>query len=107
MIIFNLLVECYIINYTLCLLQRSFKFFVCEFVQVYEWLGRFVICRDTMAKLLVAFQEETCAILQIHSIRWLSHGLVMERFTFCMLTILEAWKSDEPTWHHNITFLQF
>ena len=61
-----------------------------------------------MAKLLVAIREETCAVLQIHSIRWLSHiGLVMERLIFCMPAILEAWESNEPTWYHNITSLQF
>ena len=59
MIIFNLLIECNIVNDTLYLLQRSVKFFVCEFVHVYEWLERSIICRDIMAKLLVAFQEET------------------------------------------------
>ena len=89
-----------------CLLQKSLKFFVCKFVQVYEWLWRSVIRRDTMAKLLVAFREETHAILQIHSARWFSHGLVMERpLIFCMPAILEAWELDEPTWYHNITFL--
>ena len=35
-----------------------------------------------MAKLLVAFREETRAVLQIHSVRWLSRGLVMERLIF-------------------------
>ena len=60
-----------------------------------------------MVKLLVAFREETRAVLQIHSVRWLSHGLVMERLIFCMPAILEAWESDEPTWYHNITSLQF
>ena len=52
-----------------CLLQKSLKFFVCKFVQVYEWLGGSVIRKDIMAKLLVAFQEETCAVLQNHSVR--------------------------------------
>ena len=43
----------------------------------------------------------------ITHVRWLSHGLVMERLIFCMPAILEAWESDEPTWYHNITSLQF
>ena len=72
------------------LLQKSLKFFVCKFVQVYEWLGRSVIHRDITTKLLVAFQEKTHAVLQIHSVRWLSRGLVMEKLIFCMPTILEA-----------------
>ena len=31
-----------------------------------------------MAKLLVASQEETRAVLQIHSVRWLSCGLIRD-----------------------------
>ena len=73
-----------------CLLKKSMKFFVCKFVQVYEWFGRSVIRRDIIAKLLVAFREETHAVLQIPSVRWLSRGLVMERLNFCMPAILEA-----------------
>ena len=86
--------------------QKSFKFSVCKFVQVYEWLERFIIYKDVIAKLLVAFQEDICVVLQIQNIRWLSRGLVMERFIFCILAILEAWKSDEPTWYQNITSMQ-
>ena len=31
----------------------------------------------------------------------------MERLIFCMPAIFEAWESDEPTWYHNITSVQF
>jgi hypothetical protein len=58
----------------------------------YEWLGRSVIRRGIMEKLLLAFREETRVVLQIHSMRWLSRGLVMERFIFCIPAILEAWE---------------
>jgi hypothetical protein len=58
--------------------------------KVYEWLGRFVIQRDIMEKLLLAICEETQKVLQIHNVRWLSCGLVMERSIFCMPAILEA-----------------
>jgi hypothetical protein len=65
--------------------------------KVYEWLGTSVIRKGIMEKLLLAFREETRVVLQIHSVRWLSHGLVIERFIFCMPTILEAWEEQEPT----------
>jgi hypothetical protein len=75
--------------------------------KVYEWLGRSVIRRGIMEKLLLAFHEETRVVLQIHSVRWMSHGLVMERFIFCMPAILEALEEQEPNWYQNITSLQF
>ena len=40
---------------TSLLVTKINQVLVCGFVQVYEWLGRSVICRDIMAKLLVAF----------------------------------------------------
>jgi hypothetical protein len=70
-------------------------------------LGRSVIRRGIMEKLLLAFHEETRVVLQIHSVRWMSHGLVMERFIFCMPAILEALEEQEPNWYQNITSLQF
>ena len=75
--------------------------------KVYEWLGRSVIRRGTLAKLLLAFREETRVVLQIHSVRWLSRGMVMERLVFCMPAILESWQAEEPIWYKNIISLQF
>jgi hypothetical protein len=58
-----------------------------------SWL--FVVC------------EETQVVLQIHNVRWLSCGLVMERLIYCMPTNLEAWEEEESIWYENMTSLQF
>ena len=58
--------------------------------KVCEWLGRSVIRRGTLAKLLLAFHEETRVVLHIHSVRWLSHDMIIERMVFCMPAILES-----------------
>jgi hypothetical protein len=60
-----------------------------------------------MEKLLLAFCKETQVVLQIHNVKWLFRGLVMERFIFCMPSILEAWKEEEPIGYEEITSLQF
>jgi hypothetical protein len=74
---------------------------------VYEWLGKSVICRGVLEKLLLVFREESRAALQIHLVRWLSRSLVMERLVFCMPAILEIWKVEKPTWYKDLTSLQF
>ncbi|KAG0593808.1 hypothetical protein M758_UG021100 [Ceratodon purpureus] len=75
--------------------------------KVYEWLGRSVIWQGMLAKLLLAFREETRVVLQIHSVPWLSRGMVMERMVFCMPAILESWQAEELVWYTNITSLHF
>ena len=37
--------------------------------KVYEWLEQSVVRRGTLAKLLLAFREETRVVLQIYSVR--------------------------------------
>ena len=73
--------------------------------KVYEWLGRSVIWRGTLVKLLLAFCEETRVFLHIHSVRWLSRGMDMKRMISCMLAILESWQAEEHAWYTNITSL--
>ena len=75
--------------------------------KMYEWLERSVIRRGTLAKLLLAFREETRMILQIHSIQWLSRGMIMKKMIFCMPAILESWQANKHAWYTNITSLQF
>jgi hypothetical protein len=58
--------------------------------KVYEWFGRSMIRRGTLAKLLLAFREETRVVMQIHSVRRLSRGMIMEMMVFCMPAILES-----------------
>ena len=53
--------------------------------KIYEWLGRSVIRPGTLAKLLLAFREETRVVLQIHSVRWSSRDMVIEIYIFVCL----------------------
>ena len=46
-------------------------------------------------------------VLHIHSVRWLSHGMAMERMVFCIPVILESSQTEEHVWYTNITSLQF
>ena len=68
-----------------------------EFInEVYEWVrrssNRWKILKSWMNK----FDLHPLAILQFHSIRWLSWGQVLEWILYDMLVILDAFKWRRP-----------
>ncbi|MCO5609780.1 hypothetical protein L7F22_064012 [Adiantum nelumboides] len=62
--------------------------------KVYTWLGKSSNRHAEFSKLLKEFQLNDVKILQLHSVRWLSRGLVMARIVEVMPAILELWKEN-------------
>ncbi|KAH7277645.1 hypothetical protein KP509_39G060800 [Ceratopteris richardii] len=71
--------------------------------KVYSWLGKSSKRHAEMWQLMHEFAIMDGKALQIHSIRWLSRGQVMERLVNIMPVVLEQWKHHEKKWYGHAT----
>ncbi|KAH7440127.1 hypothetical protein KP509_04G092600 [Ceratopteris richardii] len=71
--------------------------------KVYSWLGKSSKRHAEMWQLMHEFAIMDGKALQIHSIRWLSRGQVMERLVHIMPVVLEQWKRREKKWYSHAT----
>ncbi|KAH7424117.1 hypothetical protein KP509_12G090700 [Ceratopteris richardii] len=71
--------------------------------KVYSWLGKSSKRHAEMWQLMHEFAIMDGKALQIHSIRWLSRGQVMERLVHIMHVVLEQWKHHEKKWYGHAT----
>ncbi|KAH7437452.1 hypothetical protein KP509_05G072900 [Ceratopteris richardii] len=72
--------------------------------KVYSWLGKSSKRHDELWKIMTEYDIVDMRALQIHSVRWLSRGQVMERLVNIMPAILKQWQCSEKKWYKNITF---
>ncbi|KAH7364992.1 hypothetical protein KP509_18G002600 [Ceratopteris richardii] len=71
--------------------------------KVYSWLGKSSKRHDELWKIMSDYDIVDMRALQIHSVRWLSRGQVMERLVNIMPAILMQWQRSEKKWYKNIT----
>ncbi|KAH7426346.1 hypothetical protein KP509_11G097500 [Ceratopteris richardii] len=60
--------------------------------KVYSWLGKSSKRHDELWKIMTEYDIVDMRALQIHSVRWLSRGQVMERLVNIMPAILKQWQ---------------
>ena len=60
--------------------------------KVYSWLGKSAKRHGELKSLMELFQIDKLQVLQIHQIRWLSRGHVMNRLVKIMPALLQEWK---------------
>ncbi|MCO5592330.1 hypothetical protein L7F22_046331 [Adiantum nelumboides] len=77
--------------------------------KVYSWLGRSAKRHTELWKIMSDYNIMDVKALQIHSVRWLSRGQVMERLVNIMPAVFEQWQRREKTWygHATIFVVQF
>ncbi|KAH7439135.1 hypothetical protein KP509_04G046800, partial [Ceratopteris richardii] len=68
-------------------------------IKVYSWLGKFSKRHDELWKIMSEYDMLDVKALQIHSVRWLSRGQVMERLVNMMPAILQQWEQSEKKWY--------
>ncbi|KAH7439136.1 hypothetical protein KP509_04G046900 [Ceratopteris richardii] len=73
--------------------------------KVYSWLGKSSKRHDELWKIMSEYGMLDVKALQIHSIRWLSRGQVMERLVNMMPTILQQWEQSEKKWYKKSLFM--
>ncbi|KAH9295072.1 hypothetical protein KI387_038660 [Taxus chinensis] len=63
--------------------------------KIYSWLGKSAKRHGALRELMDSFQINRLEVLQIHQIRWLSRGKVMERLVKLMFALLKEWELEE------------
>ncbi|KAH7421532.1 hypothetical protein KP509_13G062500 [Ceratopteris richardii] len=71
--------------------------------KVYSWLGKSSKRHEELWKIMHEYDMLDTRALQIHSVRWLSRGQVMERLVNIMSAILHQWEHSEKKWYKSIT----
>ena len=74
--------------------------------KVYSWLGKFAKRHGELKELMDSFQITRLEVLQIHHIRWLSRGKVMERLVKLMPALLRDWELGEKKMYELATLFQ-
>ena len=70
--------------------------------KVYSWVGNSAKINNELISLLEVMELESLQVLQIHGIRWLSRGQVVERLVTLMPAILSMWKKERKnSWYHK------
>lgn len=69
--------------------------------KVYEWVGRNITQHKDLKQLMRAFNDTHLIVLQFHSMKWLSHGQVLESILHYMLVILDAFQVSTKTYWYN------
>ena len=80
------------------------KFLYVEKIEnkIYSWVGNSTKRNNELIALLEIMELESLQVLQIHGIRWLSRGQVVERLVTLMPTILSLWKKERKnSWYHK------
>ena len=68
--------------------------------KIYSWVQNSTKRNDQLISLQKLMQLETLHALQIHGVRWLSRGQVIERLVVLMPPILTLWKSEKKdSWY--------
>ncbi|KAH7331895.1 hypothetical protein KP509_20G056100 [Ceratopteris richardii] len=70
--------------------------------RVYSWTHGSSVRHRNFQKLLEEMNLQALEVLQIHDVRWLSRGKVMERLVVLMPTILTFWKIDATCWYEKL-----
>ncbi|MCO5576302.1 hypothetical protein L7F22_030113 [Adiantum nelumboides] len=71
--------------------------------KVYSWLGKYAKRQTELWKIMSDYDIIDAKALQIHSMRWLSRGQVMERLVNIMPAVLEQWQHREKKWYGDAT----
>jgi len=74
--------------------------------KVYSWLGKSSKRHGELKELMESFQITKLEVLQIHQIRWLSRGKVMERLVKLMPALLKDWELGEKKMYELATIFQ-
>ena len=74
--------------------------------KVYSWLGKSSKRHGELKELMESFQITKLEILQIHQIRWLSRGKVMEILAKLMPALLKDWELGEKKMYELATIFQ-
>ncbi|MCO5591377.1 hypothetical protein L7F22_045360 [Adiantum nelumboides] len=70
--------------------------------KVYSWIHSSSLRHSGFQHLLKEMNVHVLEVLQIHDIRWLSRGKVMERLVALMPAILTFWKEGAPAWYKKL-----
>jgi len=62
--------------------------------KVYSWVGNLTKRNNELIVLLEIMELESLQVLQIHGIKWLSRGQMVEILVTLMLAILSLWKKE-------------
>eukprot|EP01018_Ginkgo_biloba_P029271 Gb_13695 [translate_table: standard] len=89
----------------ICLLKIKDEFHFVDKVanKVYAWLEKSPKRHGEMKELMELFQIGKLQVLQIHQIRWLSRGKVMERLVRIMPSLLKEWELQEKKLYEMAT----
>ncbi|KAH7292058.1 hypothetical protein KP509_29G049800 [Ceratopteris richardii] len=71
--------------------------------KVYSWLGKSSKRHEELWRIMHEYDMLDTRALQIHAVRWISRGQVMERLGNIMPAILHQWEHGEKRWYKNIT----
>ncbi|KAH7331520.1 hypothetical protein KP509_20G037900 [Ceratopteris richardii] len=71
--------------------------------KVYSWLGKSSKRPEELWRIMHEYDMLDTRALQIHAVRWLSRGQVMERLVNIMPAILHQWEHGEKRSYKNIT----
>ena len=63
--------------------------------RLHGWIGRSSLRNEKLQAILEVMEIERLKVINIHHIRWLSRGQVMERLTRIMPTVLALFKGEE------------
>jgi len=74
--------------------------------KIYSWLGKSTKRHGELKELMESFQITRLEVLQIHHIRWLSRGKVMERLVKLMPALLRDWELVEKKMYEMATIFQ-
>ncbi|MCO5573711.1 hypothetical protein L7F22_027485 [Adiantum nelumboides] len=70
--------------------------------KIYSWIHGSSLRHTGFQNLLNEMNLQVLEVLQIHDVRWLSRGNVMERLVVLMPAILTYWKEGAPAWYKKL-----
>ena len=70
---------------------------------MYSWVGNSTKRNNELIYLLEIMELKSLQVLQIHGIRWLYRGQVVERLVTLIPVILSLWKKERNnSWYHKV-----
>ncbi|KAI5083855.1 hypothetical protein GOP47_0000024 [Adiantum capillus-veneris] len=70
--------------------------------KVYSWISGSSVRHTGFQSLLKEMHLQVLEVLNIHEVRWLARGNVMERLTQLMPAILSFWKDNAKSWYEKL-----